>query len=134
MMKLYLNATKLLLFASLQVLLLTSKARKDKHSTVASISFPRVRRTIDSDECADSSGRFQITYPAFGKKNKRSCKWVAAKKTESRCTLPGVKDKCPVTCGGCIQLIDADDATCLYQSKYLKLQLLFTCNLDSILL
>jgi hypothetical protein len=100
-MNLYSNAAKILLFAPLLVGV-SSKTTAVIRSLLTPISFPRVRQTSKSDECVDSFRRFKIKFPASGEKQKRSCIWVARKKTQYRCTLPKVKDKCPVTCGECI--------------------------------
>jgi hypothetical protein len=99
-MNLYSNITRLLLFMSLQIVLSSSSmTSNDFHSIVASISLLRVTHNVKNDKCVDLGGRFKILFPASGEQQKRSCKWVANKKTESRCALPEVKDKCPVTCG-----------------------------------
>lgn len=59
--------------------------------------------------CADSPFRFQITRTWNQEPTKiaKFCLWVARKKTDRRCAIPGVRETCSLTCGACSSYVDS---------------------------
>ena len=60
--------------------------------------------TTPSFECVDTTLRLKIE--GTTKRIQRSCEWVARKDTPNRCSLSGVSESCPVTCGSCPSCTD----------------------------
>jgi len=59
--------------------------------------------------CTDSLLRFQFNRTTNQTNTKRIkfCRWVARKKSDHRCAIPGVKETCALTCGTCSSYKDS---------------------------
>lgn len=73
-------------------------------STAASSSTSVSRRTV-SAVCVDSPLRIRF-FKADGTRVSRSCAWVARRDTVNRCSLDGIAEACPSTCGTCSTCAD----------------------------
>lgn len=49
--------------------------------------------------CSDSTSKFKVLYNS--RYVNRDCNWVKQKNRKGRCRIPGMRDACRETCGGC---------------------------------
>lgn len=77
----------------------------------------------DESTCADTPLMFKIKQQANA--IVRSCEWVMRKDTQSRCALPGVKDKCPSACGTCVA---CDDSNGYFAIEFPKMDFNRSCE------
>ena len=56
-------------------------------------------------DCVDFENRFRFD-DGSGFKITRSCEWARNKSTKQRCSLDGVSEACPLTCGTCNACVD----------------------------
>ncbi len=75
------------------------------HTTSAPIVTPSPTSSPTYD-CKDSPFRFQVEISGSGTTIARYCSWVKVN-PYAKCALTGVREHCPLTCGGCQNCVDS---------------------------